>query len=190
MIFIINKKKKMKNKDNLIWIDCEFTGLDYFNNKIVEIAVLVTDKNLNILDKGLNLVIHQSDDVLENMNEWCIENFEKSGLIQKIKESVLKIEEAEKEIINYLKLYTIPKTAPLCGNSIAQDRKILFREMPKLDEYCHYRSIDVSSIKELAKRWKPEILEKVVKKKEHRALDDIKESIEELKIYKKEFFKI
>lgn len=179
----------MNKRHNLIWIDTEFTDLDFSKNKIVEIAVVVTDSDLKILDKGIDLVIHQDEEVLENMAPWCIEHFGESGLTQKIRESRLTSKEAENKILDYLENYTEKGKSPICGNSIGQDRKILFREMYWLEhEWASYRSIDVSTIKELAKRWKPEIYEQVKKKGEHRAMDDILESIEELKIYKKEIF--
>ena len=183
----------MDKKYNLIWVDTELTGLDFSNNQLLEIAVIITDKNLNILDKGLNLVIHQNEDVLKNMDQWCKDTFSKSGLIGKVRNSELSIKEAEELILNYVKQYTLKGEAPMCGSSIGQDRKVLARLMFEFEEnWCDHRSIDVSSIKELARRWKPEILSKVEEKKrnEHSALKDIEDSIEELKIYKKEFFMI
>jgi len=182
----------MNKSKNLIWVDTELTGLDWSKNKIMEIAVVVTDENLNILDDGLDLVIHQDEETLKNMDPWCVENFGKSGLTEKIHQSKISTEEAEKRILEYLERWTEKGQNPICGNSVGQDRKVLFREMPKFEsEWASYRTIDVSSIKELAKRWKPEVLEEVkkVKKENHRAMGDILESIEELKIYKKEIFK-
>jgi len=182
----------MNKKDNLIWIDTELTGLDWSKNKIVEIAVVVTDSDLNILDDGLNLIIHWDDETLENMDPWCIEHFGKTGLTQKIRESSLSLEEAENKILEYLEKWTEKGQNPICGNSVGQDRKVLFREMPRFEnDWASYRTIDVSSIKELVKRWKPEILEEVkkMKKENHRAMDDILESIEELKIYREKFLK-
>jgi len=183
----------MDKSKNLIWVDTELTGLDFDKNKIVEIAVVVTDENLNILDKGLDLVIHQDEETLKNMDSWCVENFEKSGLTEKIRQSKISINEAEKMILEYLKKWTERRQNPICGNSVGQDRKVLFREMPKFEnEWASYRTLDVSSIKELVKRWKSEVLDEVhkMKKNNHRAMDDILESIEELKIYRERFFNL
>ena len=175
-------------KGHLVWLDAEFTGLDFFNDMIVEIALLVTDKNLNPLDEGINIVIGHSDETLENMNEWCLKHFKESGLYQKSQESKISTKEAEKILLEYVKQHIDGGIAPLCGNSICGDRRMIDRLMPKLENYFHYRNIDVSTLKELTMRWKPEIEKKVIKKKAHRALDDVLESIEELKTYKKEIF--
>lgn len=177
----------MKN-ENLIWVDAEFTSLDFLNNKIVEIALLATDKNLNPLDEGINIVIGHSDEVLENMSKWCLENFQKSGLYQQSQESKITTSQAEDTLLEYIKKHISGGISPMCGNSVGQDRRIIDRVMPKLENFFHYRNIDVSSLKELTKRWHPEIEKKILKKKTHRALDDILESINELKIYKKEIF--
>ena len=145
----------MNKSKNLIWVDTELTGLDWSKNKIMEIAVVVTDENLNILDDGLDLVIHQDEETLKNMDPWCVENFGKSGLTEKIRQSKISTEEAEKRILEYLEKWTEKGQNPICGNSVGQDRKVLFREMPKFEsEWASYRTIDVSSIKELAKRKK------------------------------------
>ena len=183
----------MDQKNNLIWIDTELTGLNWAKNKIVEIAVVVTDENLNLLDDGLEIVIHQDEETLRNMDPWCVDNFAKSGLTEKIRQSKISTQEAEKKILEYLEKWIEKCQSSICGNSVGQDRKVLFREMLKFEaEWVSYRTIDVSSIKELVKRWKPEILDEVkkIKKENHRAMDDILESIEELKIYKEKFFKI
>ncbi len=175
-------------KGHLVWLDAEFTSLDYLNNTIVEIAILITDKNLNHLDEGINIIIGHSDEVLENMSEWCLENFSKSGLYQKSQESKITIKQAEEMLLEYVKKHIDGGIAPLCGNSICGDRRIIDRLMPRLENYFHYRNVDVSTFKELTLRWKPEIEKKVLKKKTHRALDDVLESIEELRTYKKEIF--
>ena len=182
----------MDKKDNLIWIDTEFTGLDFENNQLLEIALVVTDKNLNILDKGLEIIIHQGDDILDNMNEWCTTNFRESGLTEKSRNSKISLEYAEKIILEYLKEYTEKGQNPICGNSVGHDRRVLFKFMKKFeDEWASYRTIDVSSIKELVKRWNSKILEDVkkIKKGKHRAMDDVLESIEELKVYREKFIK-
>lgn len=179
-------------KENLIWIDTEFTGLDFENTKLLEIALVITDKDLNILDKGLEIIIHQEDEVLNNMNEWCAEHFEKSGLTEKSRNSQILLEKAEKDILEYLEKYTEKGQNPICGNSVGYDRRVLFKFMKKFeDRWASYRTIDVSSIKELVRRWNPKILEDVkkIKKENHRAMDDVLESIEELKIYREKFIK-
>ena len=195
----MNKKEKVNFEKreaalgyNLIWIDTEFTGLDFDNAKLLEVAVVITDKDLNILDKGLEIIIHQDDEVLENMDPWCIEHFEESGLTERSRNSKISLENAEKEILKYLEKWTERRQNSICGNSVGHDRRLLFKYMKNFeDKWASYRTIDVSSIKELVKRWKPEILEEVkkIKKENHRAMDDILESIEELKIYRKQFFK-
>ena len=181
----------MKKENNLIWVDTELTGLDWSKNKIVEIAVIVTDENLNPVDEGVEFVIYQDDEVLKNMDPWCIENFAKSGLTEKIRNSKTSLREAENKILEYLEKWTEKGKSPICGNSVGQDRKVLFREMPRFEnDWASYRTIDVSSIKELNKRWKSELVEELknIKKENHRAMDDILERIEELKLYKKELW--
>ena len=175
-------------KGHLVWLDAEFTSLDYLNNTIVEIAMLVTDKNLHPLDEGINIIIGHSEETLKNMSEWCIENFTKSGLYKKSQESKITIKEAEEMLLEYVKKHVDGGIAPLCGNSVCGDRRMIDKLMPKLENYFHYRNIDVSTFKELTMRWKPEIEKKVLKQKNHRALDDVYESIEELRTYKKEIF--
>ena len=178
-----------QDSSNLIWIDCEMTGLDTSIHHICEIAVLVTDKDLNIIAEGPDIVINLSDQQLCQMSEWCVEHHGKSGLTKQIKESQIDMSTAEDKVLEFMKEYVPKKTAPLCGNSIHADKKFLCIDMPKVNEYLHYRIIDVSTIKELCRRWYPKILKKAPKKKcTHRALDDIKESIEELKYYKSHIF--
>lgn len=174
----------MDKKSNLIWIDLEMSGLKPETDEILEIATLVTDKDLNILAEGPSLVIHQPDSVLEAMDEWCTTHHGASGLTQKVRESSITLEQAEAETVAFVKEWVEEGASPLCGNSIWQDRRFLIKYMPKLDAYCHYRNIDVSTLKELARRWKPESLEGVVKSGSHRALDDIIESINELAHYR------
>jgi len=179
-----------QNKNNLIWIDLEMTGLDAFNDVIIEIATVVTDKDLKILAEGPVIAIHQPNEVLEAMDEWNQSHHGNSGLIKRVKESEYSAEEAEAETINFLEKYVPKGVSPMCGNSICQDRRFLAREMPVLEDYFHYRNLDVSTLKELAMRWKPEILEGYTKKGAHLALDDVLESIEELKYYREHILSI
>ena len=180
----------MDKKTNLIWVDLEMTGLNPDTDRIIEIATLVTDKDLNIIAEGPNLVVHQSDAVLDAMDDWCTQHHGESGLTQKVKDSTLTEAQAEQQTLDFLREWVEPGASPLCGNSIWQDRRFLIRYMPALDEFCHYRNIDVSTLKELARRWRPEVLEGVQKQGSHRALDDIKESIGELRHYRAEFLKV
>jgi len=177
-----------KNNDNLIWIDLEFSGLDFKTNTILEIATIVTDKNLNILAIGPNIAIKTSKKILDNMDKWNKKHHKDSGLIEKCLNSNISLEEAEQKTLNFLKKYVDEFTSPLCGNSIGQDRRMLYKNMSTLEKFFHYRVIDVSTLKELAKRWAPN-LEPFKKKETHTALSDIKESIEELKYLRKNFIK-
>lgn len=179
----------MSRKDNLIWIDLEMTGLEPETDVIIEIATIVTDPQLNVLAEGPTLAIHQSKDVMDNMNEWCINQHGKSGLTQRVLDSDVTLEDAEQATIDFLKLHVDEGVSPMCGNSIGQDRRFLYRYMPKLETFFHYRNIDVSSIKELARRWDPDMLKGFKKKGSHLALDDIRDSIAELQHYREHFFK-
>lgn len=180
----------MVSKENLIWIDLEMTGLEPKTDVIIEIATIVTDSDLNILAEGPMLAIHQSDEVLDGMDEWCTNQHGKSGLTQRVKDSQVTEAQAEAQTIEFLKQYLEAGVSPMCGNSIGQDRRFLNKYMPELEAFFHYRNLDVSSLKELAKRWKPEVAKGVVKKGSHLALDDIKDSIEELKYYREHFIKL
>lgn len=171
----------------LVWMDLEMTGLDPEKERIIEIATLITDERLHLIAEGPTIVIHQSDELLEAMDDWNQEHHGKSGLIDKVKQSTVSESAAEEQTLAFIKKYTSERTAPLCGNSIWQDRRFIARYMPQLDNYLHYRNVDVSSIKELVRRWYPD-LEPFKKKKTHTALSDIKESIEELKYYRKKVF--
>ncbi|MFG1496794.1 oligoribonuclease [Saccharospirillum sp. HFRX-1] len=180
----------MDKQTNLIWVDLEMTGLDPDSDRILEIATVVTDKDLNVLAEGPTLVVHQSDALLDGMDEWCTTHHGQSGLTQRVKDSDLSEAEVEQQTLDFLNEWVEPGASPLCGNSIWQDRRFLIRYMPKLDSYCHYRNIDVSTLKELARRWRPDVLDGVHKKGSHRALDDILDSINELRHYRDSFLKV
>ena len=171
----------------LIWIDLEMTGLNPDIDVIIEIATVVTDKDLNILAQGPVLAVYQSDEILANMDEWNQKHHGASGLINRVKSSRINDIEAERLTIEFLKQWVPENTSPICGNSIGQDRRFLYRYMPKLEAYFHYRNIDVSTLKELAARWAPEVKEGFNKESTHQALDDIIESIEELRYYRENF---
>jgi oligoribonuclease len=172
--------------DRLVWIDLEMTGLDTARHTIVEIAVLVTDSELELVDEGIDLIVHASPESLAKMDDYVTKMHTKSGLLPAIEASTLSLEDAGKQVIEYLETQLPgPETAPLCGNSIGVDRRFLDRYLPELDQYLHYRSIDVSSFKELCRRWYPSVYKKRPDKQEtHRALDDIRESIEEMRFYR------
>ena len=169
---------------NLVWIDLEMTGLYPDTDRIIEIAVVVTDPNLNHRTEGPVFAVHQSDAVLDAMDAWNKGTHGKSGLIDRVKASTVDEASAETQVIEFLKRYVPKSTSPMCGNSICQDRRFLANYMPKLEAFFHYRNLDVSTLKELAKRWKPEILAGFKKAQAHTALADIHESIEELAYYR------
>jgi oligoribonuclease len=178
-----------KNDQNLIWLDCEMTGLNPDTERLIEIAVVITGPNLEPRIEGPVLVIHQSDELLSKMDKWNKGTHGKSGLIDKVKASTISEEDAEAEILAFLKKYVPKATSPLCGNTISQDRRFLVKYMPKLDAFFHYRNIDVSTFKELAKRWKPEVYKAFKKQQKHTALADVHESIDELVHYREHFLK-
>lgn len=178
------------NSENLVWIDLEMTGLEPETDVVLEIATIVTDKNLNILAEGPVLAIYQTDEILNNMDQWCIDTHGKSGLTQRCRDSKVTEQQAVEQSIAFLMQYVEKGVSPLCGNTIGQDRRFLVKYMPELEAYFHYRNIDVSSIKELVRRWKPELLNGFHKKGVHLALDDIRESIAELVYYRQHVFTI
>jgi len=179
-----------QDQNALVWLDLEMTGLDPDRDRIIEIAFVVTDTALNIVAEAPVWVVHQSDAVLDGMDDWNRNTHGKTGLIAKVKASALSEAEAEAQCLSFLKLQVPERTSPMCGNSICQDRRFLARYMPKLEAYFHYRNLDVSTLKELCKRWKPELAKKIVKNGRHEALADIHESIEELKFYRENFLKL
>ena len=176
-----------KSDQNLVWLDCEMTGLEPDVERIIEIAVVVTGPNLEPRIEGPVLVIHQSDAQLEKMDKWNKGTHGKSGLIDKVRASTVTEEQAQVELIKFLSHYVPKGTAPLCGNSISQDRRFLVNYMPQLEAFFHYRNIDVSTLKELAKRWRPDVYKSFKKKQRHTALADVHESIDELAHYRASF---
>ncbi|HGG58975.1 MAG TPA: oligoribonuclease [Gammaproteobacteria bacterium] len=176
--------------ENLIWIDLEMTGLDPFNDVIIEIATIVTDKQLNILAEGPVLAISQSEERLAAMDDWNQKQHGGSGLIARVQESGISEAEAERRTIDFLKAWVPAGKSPMCGNSICQDRRFLARCMPRLEAWFHYRNLDVSTLKELAKRWAPDIAKGFEKDSQHLALADIRDSIDELKYYRERILTI
>ncbi len=182
------KAKTDKSQENLIWLDMEMTGLDPDKNVIIEVAVVITDGNLNVLSESPSYAITQSDDDLNKMDKWNVGTHTKSGLLARVKNSDSTLDMVEDELLKLIAKYVPKGASPLCGNTIYQDRKFIIKYMPKLEEYLHYRVIDVSTIKELARRWYPEVVKGFEKQNKHEALADIHESIEELKYYRNKLF--
>jgi oligoribonuclease len=177
-----------KSHLNLVWIDCEMTGLDFDNDSLLEVAVVITSPDLELFAQGPSLVIHQPDDVLERMGDWCQVQHRKSHLYTDVQQSRVTLADAQKQILDFLVKYCEPRTSPLCGSTIWTDRIFLMKHMPELNAFLHYRNMDVSSIKELAFRWYGFATEKNSKNDLHRALPDIYDSIKELKLYRDNFF--
>jgi oligoribonuclease len=174
--------------DRLAWLDLEMTGLDTANHTIVEIALLITDAQLDVLDDGIDLVVHATPEELGRMDDFVVAMHTKSGLLPQIQASTLSLADAGAQVLEYLQTRVAAQSAPLCGNSIGVDRRFLDRYLPDVDQYLHYRSIDVSSLKELCRRWNPAVHKGRPNKQEsHRALDDIRESLEELRYYRDRF---
>jgi oligoribonuclease len=178
------------NDMNLVWLDMEMTGLDPDTDRIIEVAVVVTDAELNILAEGPVFAIHQSDETLDKMDAWNKGTHGKSGLIDRVKASTVNEAQAEEQLIAFLKQWVPANKSPMCGNSICQDRRFMARGMPKLEAFFHYRNLDVSTLKELCRRWKPELASGFKKHQKHTALADIVESIEELRYYREHFIKL
>ena len=174
--------------NNLVWIDLEMTGLDHEIEVIIEIATIVTDKELNVLEEGPNLVIHQPDEILDRMDEWNQHHHTASGLVNRVKQSKISPVEAERQTLDFLKKYVPYKKSPLCGNSVGQDRKFLDRYMKELSDFLHYRSVDVTSVKELVRRWYPDGPKPQKKSDAHMAMIDIRESIDEMLFYREHYF--
>ena len=179
-----------KSDDNLVWIDCEMTGLDPEKERLLEIAVVVTGPHLSPRIEGPVCVIHQSDELLNKMDAWNKGTHGRSGLIDKVKASTTSEQDAEEQILSFIKKYVSKNNSPLCGNTISQDRRFLVKFMPKLEAYLHYRNLDVSTLKELSKRWKPEVFNSFKKQQKHTALADVHESIDELAHYRAHFIKL
>lgn len=173
--------------ENLIWIDLEMTGLDPDTDRILEIATLVTDKQLALLAEGPVIAVHQDDSVLAAMGEWCTRQHGQSGLTQRVRDSRVSLHEAEQETLEFLRGYLPPNASPMCGNTICQDRRFLVRHMPELERFFHYRNLDVSTLKELSKRWAPAVI--FSKASTHLAMDDIRDSVAELKFYRERLFR-
>jgi len=175
---------------NLVWIDMEMTGLDPEENVVLEIATIVTDKDLNVLAEGPVIAIHQSDEELAKMDDWNVNTHTKSGLVARVKASQHDEAKAIAETLEFIRQWVPERTSPLCGNSIGQDRRFMVKHMAELEAFFHYRNVDVSTIKELVRRWQPELLDQFTKSGTHQALDDIRESIAELQFYRSHVFKI
>jgi len=178
------------NEFNLVWVDMEMTGLDPDTDRIIEVAVIVTDSDLNILAEGPVFAIHQADEVLDGMDAWNKGTHGRSGLIDRVKASTVTEADAEAALMEFLKQFVPAGKSPMCGNTICQDRRFMARNMPKLEEFFHYRNLDVSTLKELCKRWKPELANGFKKHQKHTALADITESIEELRYYREHFIRL
>lgn len=186
----LNTKPNTVQKRGLIWIDLEMTGLDTQHDEIIEIATIVTDDDLNILAEGPVLAIKVADTVLNNMDDWCKNQHGQSGLTDRVRRSKVSLQEAESQTIAFLQKWVDAGVSPMCGNSICQDRRFLARQMPDLERYFHYRNLDVSTVKELCYRWRADIAKGYQKGGTHLALDDIRDSIRELRHYREHFFKL
>ncbi len=182
-----SSKASRRKKTNLVWIDLEMTGLSPENDRIIEIATIVTDMHLEIVAEGPVLVIHQSEERLAAMDDWNKSTHGSSGLIDLVRASTTDEEEAQRQTVAFLKRHASKKQSPLCGNAVCQDRRFLDRYMPEVSSFLHYRHLDVSTLKELARRWRKDLVQDQVKTSRHRALDDIRDSIQELRFYRDHF---
>ena len=178
------------NEMNLVWVDMEMTGLEPDTDRIIEVAIVVTDMHLNVLAEGPVIAVHQSDATLDAMDSWNKGTHGRSGLIDRVKASTISEEQAEAQLIEFMRQWVPAGKSPMCGNTIGQDRRFMVRYMPKLEAFFHYRNVDVSTLKELCRRWKPEVVSGFKKAQKHTALADILESIEELKYYREHFIKL
>ncbi len=180
----------MQNENNLCWLDMEMTGLNPDTDKIIEVAMIITDSDLNVLAQSEVYAVHQSDEVLAAMDEWNTATHGRTGLTQRVRESHYSEAEVEQKLLDFMAQWLPAKASPMCGNSIHQDRRFMVKYMPRLEAYFHYRNLDVSTLKELARRWHPAVAKGVVKRGSHQALDDILESIEEMRHYRATFLKL
>jgi oligoribonuclease len=180
----------MQNASNLIWVDMEMTGLDPDRDAVIEIATIVTDTHLNTLAEGPVIAVHQSDARLQAMDEWNTEQHNRSGLVERVKASVYDEQRAQQETIEFLQQWVPPRSSPMCGNTICQDRRFMARHLPLLEAYFHYRNLDVTTLKILMQRWRPELESGLVKTGTHLALDDIRESIKEMRYYREHFLNL
>ena len=178
------------DRSNLIWIDLEMTGLDPDRDRVIEIATIVTDSGLNVLAEGPVLAIHQSEETLSGMDEWNTRQHRESGLCDRVRSSTRTEADAARETLEFVSGYVPAGCSPMCGNGICQDRRFLARWMPQLERFFHYRNLDVSTVKELCRRWRPELCDGMTKESRHRALDDVRESIAELVFYREHFLKL
>ncbi|WP_049261800.1 oligoribonuclease [Neisseria bacilliformis] len=179
-----------QNANNLCWLDMEMTGLSPETDRIIEVAVIITDSDLNVLAQSPVYAVHQSDEVLDAMDEWCTATHGRTGLTQRVRESQYTEAEVEQNLLDFIAAWIPAQASPMCGNSVHQDRRFMQKYMPRLEAHFHYRNLDVSTLKELAKRWNPAVAKGVVKRGSHKALDDILESIEEMRYYRDHFLKL
>lgn len=180
----------MNYSENLVWMDLEMSGLDPEKERILEVATIVTDSSLNILEEGPVIYVHQAPSVIDGMDEWNTKHHHESGLVDLVREQGIAEADAEQQTLDFISRFVEEGTAPLCGNSIGQDRRFLVKYMPTLEAFLHYRNIDVSTVKELCVRWRPDLYREINKQGRHRALDDIRESIEELRYYREHFLNV